>query len=622
MKKKVLTKLLTFILIAGLLFGGVLYGNAKRVEAATKTLNIKASDFNSGKSEINNKTYPYLLRVAESRGYTDVNLVLDEDMHLGFLQCYANLTISGDHKLYMDTKDFQYGDISVYGDLTVNKGASIVFDHNEPDIVCRKNTNNSEIGGNIYYYGNIEGKYLCNIIAASSLNLSGANVKIDTCDSLFTGNFAELKIINSNIEILKVNESLIRAGFNIDIKNSSIKVDDIYNAIIVSQNGVNIENSNLNIPKADNGIFAYYSSLNISGNINIHTISKSLVAGEAIKVNGGNITLTNSADNSIESDTFSINGGSLKVTASGEGYAFKIGSNISIGDKCYIKAPEGAKITDVKGYTSFVDSEDRICKSVELLEFESLENAVISGVEDKAYTGLPITQNPVVSLGGKILTEGVDYTAAYRDNTEVGTASIIFRPVEGAYYQGEKTVTFKIIGDDESDESQGGNSQEGGSQDGGSQDGSKKDSPKYQNEWVDGRWYDEFGNCSYDGTLSWKHNETGWWVEDSNGWYPQNLWQKIDGKWYFFLWSGYMDYSEYRDGCWLGDDGAWVEEYAGGHWMSDSTGWWYEDNSGWYPVSKWLWIDGSCYYFEASGYMATSKYVDGCWVGADGAWVR
>ena len=144
----------------------------------------------------------------------------------------------------------------------------------------------------------------------------------------------------------------------------------------------------------------------------------------------------------------------------------------------------------------------------------------------------------------------------------------------------------------------------------------------YKNEWVDGKWYDEFGNCSYDGILSWKQNEKGWWVEDSKGWYPQSQWQKIDGKWYYFCADGYMDYSEYRDGCWLGADGAWDENYSGGHWMSDRAGWWYEDNSGWYPVSKWLWIDGACYYFESTGYMATNKYVDGCWVGSDGAWVK
>ena len=148
------------------------------------------------------------------------------------------------------------------------------------------------------------------------------------------------------------------------------------------------------------------------------------------------------------------------------------------------------------------------------------------------------------------------------------------------------------------------------------------DDKKYSNEWVDGKWYDADGKCTYDGILSWKQNATGWWVEDSKGWYPVSQWQKIDGKWYYFTADGYMDYSEYRDGCWLGADGAWDEKYSGGHWMNDSTGWWYEDASGWYPQNQWVWIDGSCYYFGADGYMLTNRYVDGCWVGEDGAWVK
>lgn len=101
----------------------------------------------------------------------------------------------------------------------------------------------------------------------------------------------------------------------------------------------------------------------------------------------------------------------------------------------------------------------------------------------------------------------------------------------------------------------------------------------------------------------WKSNSTGWWYED-NGWYPVSQWLKIDGKWYYFLESGYMDYSEYRDGCWLGSDGAWVEEYYGGHWCNNSTGWWYEDASGWYPHGEYVWIDGVHYYFNDSGYWA------------------
>ena len=150
-------------------------------------------------------------------------------------------------------------------------------------------------------------------------------------------------------------------------------------------------------------------------------------------------------------------------------------------------------------------------------------------------------------------------------------------------------------------------------------DDTSKPNPTYKNEWVDGKWYNENGVCEYAGTLTWKCNATGWWVEDSEGWYPVSQWQKIDGKWYYFTETGYMAYSEYRDGYWLGSDGALVDGYKG-EWKSDGSGWWFEDESGWYPVSQWLWIDGKCYYFEADGYLATSKYIDGYWVGSDGAY--
>ena len=99
-------------------------------------------------------------------------------------------------------------------------------------------------------------------------------------------------------------------------------------------------------------------------------------------------------------------------------------------------------------------------------------------------------------------------------------------------------------------------------------------------------------------------------------------WTEIDGYWYYFLSSGYMDYSEYRDGYWLNADGTWNTAYSGGYWASDSTGWWYTDASGWYPVNTWLWIDGNCYYFKADGYMAKDEYIDGCYVDSTGAYVK
>ena len=125
----------------------------------------------------------------------------------------------------------------------------------------------------------------------------------------------------------------------------------------------------------------------------------------------------------------------------------------------------------------------------------------------------------------------------------------------------------------------------------------------YKNEWVKGQWYDAKGGTSYTAKGSWKSNSKGWWFEDSKGWYPHSQWQKIDGKWYYFTADGYMDYSEYRDGYWLGADGAWDENYSHGKWHLDGTGWWYEDN-GWYPHNQYLWIDGVKYWFNSSGYMS------------------
>ena len=122
---------------------------------------------------------------------------------------------------------------------------------------------------------------------------------------------------------------------------------------------------------------------------------------------------------------------------------------------------------------------------------------------------------------------------------------------------------------------------------------------------------------SYAAGGSWKSNSNGWWYEYSDGSYASG-WTEIDGYWYFFTGSGYMDYSEYRDGCWLNTDGTWNTAYSGGYWASDSTGWWYTDASGWYPVNTWLWIDGSCYFFKASGYLAVNEWIDGYYVNSSG----
>ena len=119
----------------------------------------------------------------------------------------------------------------------------------------------------------------------------------------------------------------------------------------------------------------------------------------------------------------------------------------------------------------------------------------------------------------------------------------------------------------------------------------------------------------------------GWNGNDKDGWryyttsssYVKNNWKQIGGKWYYFDSKGLMESNCYRDGYWLTKSGAWDTRYSNGTWKQDSKGWWYTDN-GWYPKNQWLWIDGNCYFFDASGYMESNCYRDGCWLTKSGAW--
>ncbi len=140
---------------------------------------------------------------------------------------------------------------------------------------------------------------------------------------------------------------------------------------------------------------------------------------------------------------------------------------------------------------------------------------------------------------------------------------------------------------------------------------------KYSNEWVDGKWYATNGDQTYEATMSWKCNDTGWWIEDTSGWYPHSMWQKVDGNWYYFDESGYMATNEWRDGWWLSSNGALTYNEKGS-WQISGDRWWFGDTSGWYAANMWQKINGCWYYFDSLGYIVTNQYVDGYWLGADG----
>ncbi len=72
----------------------------------------------------------------------------------------------------------------------------------------------------------------------------------------------------------------------------------------------------------------------------------------------------------------------------------------------------------------------------------SLNGATITGLSTCLYSGKFQTPKPTVMLAGKVLCEGIDYTLTYKNNLDVGTATVI---VTGkGNYAGAKAATFKI----------------------------------------------------------------------------------------------------------------------------------------------------------------------------------
>ena len=74
---------------------------------------------------------------------------------------------------------------------------------------------------------------------------------------------------------------------------------------------------------------------------------------------------------------------------------------------------------------------------------KDLENIVFSPVENQAYTGGEVRPELTITNGDKILTEGVDYTVTYKNNTEVGIATIEITGIGN--YSGKTIVTFEIV---------------------------------------------------------------------------------------------------------------------------------------------------------------------------------
>ncbi len=80
----------------------------------------------------------------------------------------------------------------------------------------------------------------------------------------------------------------------------------------------------------------------------------------------------------------------------------------------------------------------------------NLAQAQVAPIADQLYTGSAVQPKPLVTLNGKTLAEGTDYTLSYSNNTEVSTekkqATVTITGKAGTTYAGTSTsATFNIV---------------------------------------------------------------------------------------------------------------------------------------------------------------------------------
>ena len=105
---------------------------------------------------------------------------------------------------------------------------------------------------------------------------------------------------------------------------------------------------------------------------------------------------------------------------------------------------------------------------------------------------------------------------------------------------------------------------------------------------------------------TWMYSNGRWWYKHEDGTYTTNGWEKINGVWYRFDNSGWMQTGWVKDGSWYYLDGSGAMKTG---WLKDNGSWYYLDGSG-AMKTGWLKDNGSWYYLDGSGVMQTGWVKD------------
>ena len=78
--------------------------------------------------------------------------------------------------------------------------------------------------------------------------------------------------------------------------------------------------------------------------------------------------------------------------------------------------------------------------------FSEIDNIAHASFDEYIYTGTPLTPDFELTLNGKTLVKGVDYTVTYEKNEELGEALVTVSASENSLFAGSKVFKFTIPG--------------------------------------------------------------------------------------------------------------------------------------------------------------------------------
>jgi len=178
------------------------------------------------------------------------------------------------------------------------------------------------------------------------------------------------------------------------------------------------------------------------------TATMSCTAPDCVDSDGSTITETVNADRETLAEVTCTEGGEYRYMASFTNGRFDDQSRSVIVDPLGHDWGEWNEVTPATEIEEGL--ERRRCsrddshvdeRSIPRLK-QSIARATVTGIAARTYTGKAHTHNIVVEVGGRTLTNGTDYGLAYRNNKNVGTASVTI--TGKGNYDGSVTTSFVI----------------------------------------------------------------------------------------------------------------------------------------------------------------------------------